>query len=186
MTAIAASKDPQAVVLFRKILLASAAVPGAFPPVMVDVVVDGQHYQEMHVDGGAMAQVFAYPPNIRVAEESARAGEVRQRTLYVIRNARLIPNGRVERRSLPIATRALSVLIRTQGIGDLYRIYLTSQRDGIDFNLAFIPPTVATSHTQFDPAYMRQLFKTGHDMAVAGYPWQKYPPGYNVPGAPQP
>ena len=52
--AIAASGDPNAVELFRSILVASAAVPGAFPPVMIDVEVDGEPYQEMHVDGGAV------------------------------------------------------------------------------------------------------------------------------------
>ena len=35
---------------------------------MIDVEVDGKQYQEMHVDGGTMAQVFAYPASIRVKE----------------------------------------------------------------------------------------------------------------------
>jgi predicted acylesterase/phospholipase RssA len=43
-------------------MIASAAIPRAFPPVMIDVEVNGQPFQEMHVDGGAMAQVFVYPP----------------------------------------------------------------------------------------------------------------------------
>jgi hypothetical protein len=62
MGAIATSQDPAALELFRKITLASAAIPGAFPPVMIDVTVDGRAYQEMHVDGGASRQVFLYPP----------------------------------------------------------------------------------------------------------------------------
>ena len=52
MTAIAASQDPNALELFRRILLASASIPAAFPPVMIDVTVDGTTFQEMHVDGG--------------------------------------------------------------------------------------------------------------------------------------
>jgi predicted acylesterase/phospholipase RssA len=44
--------DPKALELFRKVMLASAAIPGAFPPVMIDVEVNGKPYQEMHVDGG--------------------------------------------------------------------------------------------------------------------------------------
>ena len=59
---IAASGNPKALELVRKILVASAAIPAAFPPMMIDVNVDGKHYQEMHVDGGASAQVFVYPP----------------------------------------------------------------------------------------------------------------------------
>jgi predicted acylesterase/phospholipase RssA len=60
MTALAASKHPQALDLFRRIMLASASIPGAFPPVMLDVEVDGVRHQEMHVDGGTIAQVFHF------------------------------------------------------------------------------------------------------------------------------
>ena len=62
--AAAARENPRALDLFRRIMLASAAIPGAFPPTMIDVEVDGQSYQEMHVDGSAMAQVFLYPPQM--------------------------------------------------------------------------------------------------------------------------
>jgi hypothetical protein len=183
MTAIAASKDPRAPELFRKILLASSAIPGAFPPVLIDVWVNGVHYQEMQVDGGATTQVFLYPPNVRLYEKAAAAGAERQRTLYIIRNARLDADwASVRRRTLPIATRAVSSLLQTQGIGDLYRIYLTTQRDGIDYNLAYIPSTFDTPRNgQFDTAYMRALFQTGYDMAARGFPWEKHPPGYAEP-----
>ena len=55
---IAASKDPGARKMIIDVLLASASIPGAFPPVMIDVTMDGQKYQEMHVDGGTIAQAF--------------------------------------------------------------------------------------------------------------------------------
>jgi hypothetical protein len=184
MTAIAASKDPHALELFRKIMIASAAIPGAFPPVMIDVTIDGVHYQEMHVDGGAITQVFAYPPSINLGQLAAQEGvEARSRTLYVIRNARLDPDwAEVKRRTLPIAGRAISSLMQTQGVGDLYRIYVTCHRDGVDYNLAFVPQTFTTPHKeQFDTAYMRSLYQTGYDLAVKGYPWSKTPPGYDKP-----
>jgi predicted acylesterase/phospholipase RssA len=43
--AIAASGHPGALDLIRKILRASAAVPGAFQPVLIDVELDGKNYQ---------------------------------------------------------------------------------------------------------------------------------------------
>ena len=46
------------------------------------VTVDGVRYQEMHVDGGALAQVFAYPPTLKIAEEAAATAGQRSRTLY--------------------------------------------------------------------------------------------------------
>ena len=51
MGEIAASGDPKALDLFRSIMIASAAIPGAFLPVLMDVAVDGRDYQEMPVGG---------------------------------------------------------------------------------------------------------------------------------------
>lgn len=180
MTKIAASGHPQALELFRKLMMTSAAIPGAFPPSMIDVVAGGKQYQEMHVDGGAVAQVFVYPPSFKLKENAHKMGIDRERNLYVIRNARLDPDwSEVERRTLTIAGKAISSLIRTQGIGDLYRIYLNAQRDGLDYNLAYVPSTFNAPHKEdFDKDYMGQLFQTGYDAAVKGYPWAKTPPGY--------
>lgn len=176
MTAVAASKDPNSISLFRSILLASASIPGAFPPVMIDVDVDGTRYQEMHVDGGTMAQVFFYPPSANIGD----LGGERQRTLYIIRNARLDADwANVERSTMSIAARAIGSLTRTQGLGDLYRIYTTTQRDKIDFNLTFIPRTFNTPHLEeFDTNYMRELYAVGRAAALSGYKWEKYPPGF--------
>lgn len=180
MTAIAASKDPGTIPLFRNILLASASIPGAFPPVLIDVNVAGARYQEMHVDGGTMAQVFFYPPSVNLAQLGAAMQ--RKRTLYVIRNARLDADwASVERSTLSIATRAIASLTRTQGVGDLYRIYATTQRDGIDFNLTYIPATFNTPHLEeFDTNYMRQLYAVGRQVSQTAYPWKKYPPGFEA------
>jgi predicted acylesterase/phospholipase RssA len=182
---IAASGRPGALHLVREILRASAALPGAFPPVMIDVEANGRHYQEMHVDGGASAQVFVYPPSLQVQSLGRAAGIRRERRLYVIRNARLDPEwAQVQRRTLSIAGRAVSSLIQTQGIGDLYRIYVAAQRDGIDFNLASIPSSFKMKlETPFETAYMRGLYAVGYDLGRRGYPWAKLPPGYQDLGA---
>ncbi len=146
---------------------------------MIDVEANGRRYQEMHVDGGATAQVFLYPPSLKLAELSKQRGIVRERRLYLIRNARLDPDwAEVERRTLSIAGRAINSLIQSQGVGDLYKIYAESQRDGIDFNLAYIPRSFNAPHKEeFDTEYMRQLFQTGYDLVVKGYRWDKTPPG---------
>jgi len=182
---LAASHRPGALKLVQDILIASAAIPGAFPPVMIDVQADGRTYQEMHVDGGASAQVFVYPPSLELNSAARNAGVVRERHLYVIRNARLDPKwAQIKRRTLNIVQRAVSSLIQTQGIGDLYRIYVAAGRDKIDFNLASIPETFTTELKQpFDTAYMNALFKLGYTLGAKGYPWAKFPPGYRELGA---
>lgn len=186
MGAIATSRDPAAVTLFRQVTVASASIPGAFPPVMIDVNVDGVRYQEMHVDGGATRQVFMYPPTLRLRDETSAIGANRERAVYIIRNARLDPEwASVDRRMLSIVNRAVSALIQTQGFGDLNRMYLTAMRDHVDFNLAYIPADFTVpKKSQFDIDYMTQLFERGRQMAAAGYPWAKYPPGYEPTSAP--
>jgi hypothetical protein len=145
---------------------------------MIDVEVNGKKYQEMHVDGNTATQVFIYPAAIRLQDVSAAVGIERERKLYIIRNARLDPEwAQVERRTLPIALQAISTLLQYQGIGDLYRIYTVTQRDSVDFNLAYIPPTFKTPHkSDFDTNYMRALFDVGYSLSEKGYSWTKKPP----------
>jgi hypothetical protein len=179
---IAMSGHPNAVGLFQNILVASASIPGAFPPIMFNVEVDGTPYQEMHVDGGAMAQTFVYPPSISIAKLSKKGVAQRERHLYIIRNARLDPDwASVERHIFSIAGRAIASLTHTQGIGDLYRMYLQAERDGVDYNLAFIPSDFTLVHEEeFDTEYMRQLFDHAYQLSKAGYRWEKHPPGFDT------
>jgi predicted acylesterase/phospholipase RssA len=178
--AIASSGHPRSLELVRSVLVASAAVPGFFPPVMIEVEVDGQTHQEMHVDGGATAQVFLYPASLKVSDLSEANDITRQRRLYVVRNSQLHPRWQpVIRRTLNIVGKTIESLIRTQGIGDLYRIYLLTERDGIDFNLAIIDSDFEMEHErEFDQAYMQALFDYGYRLASNGYRWRKTPPGF--------
>ena len=107
--AIAASDFPGKRDLIINILRASAAIPGLFPPVMLDVSIDGTRYQEMHVDGGAVAQAFLYPPTLNLKSNSARYGIQRKRVAYILRNGRLFrPEENVKRSTLSIATQAIA------------------------------------------------------------------------------
>ena len=122
--AIAASGHPGALDLVRRILLASSAVPGAFPPVMIDVMLDGKAYQEMHVDGGAFTQVFLYPRSV-TSERRAnlrQGNHVQPVRAYIIRNGRLPPNpSRTQRQPFVIAQRALARTISASGFHDMAR-----------------------------------------------------------------
>jgi hypothetical protein len=172
--AIAASGHPGALDLIRNILRASAAVPGFFQPVMIDVEVDGVAYQELHVDGGAIAQMFLYPSNIDPNEIAHR-----ERKAYLILNARDDPEWTdVDRRTLSIAGRAISTMIHSSGTNDIARIYFVTQRDGVDYNLAYIGSDFDAPHpTDFDMAYMNSLFDYAYQLGRAGYDWKKAPPG---------
>ena len=173
--AIAASGHPGALDLFRKVLRASAAIPGAFQPVFIDVEIDGKKYQEMHVDGGAIAQLFLYPPSIDLSTSSVR----RQRAAYIIRNAKLDPDySASERRTISIAGRAIITMLSTSGRNDVLRTYFVSERDKVDYNLAFIGSDfTAPKPGEFDQSYMRALYDYGNRQMLSGQTWHKTPPG---------
>jgi predicted acylesterase/phospholipase RssA len=178
--AIAKSGHPKAPDTIRRVLLASAAIPGAFPPSMIEVTLDGKTYQEMHVDGGAFAQTFLYPSALtRNRDARRRAGQpVVEARAFVIRNGRLDPEwATVERRTLGIAGRAIDTMIASAGYNDVIRIYAITQRDGIDYNLAFIGSDFnEILPSPFDSAYMRALYDYAFQRARRGYDWAKKPP----------
>ena len=93
--AIAASGHPRALDTIRRLLLASAAIPAAFPQTMFDVTLNGKAYQETLVDGGAFAQAFLYPAAVaRERRQRMKRGQlVVSAVAYIIRNGRLDPNG---------------------------------------------------------------------------------------------
>lgn len=183
--AIAASGHPDALGLFRRILLASASIPGAFPPVLVEVQHQGRVFQEMHVDGGATMQVFLYPPTINLrGEERGRWGP-RQRTAHVIRNGRVdVEASRTPRGVLSITRRSAATLLHYSGLGDISRIHLTTQRDGVGFRVAYIGREFDHPRREpFDPAYMRALFDYGFERGRLSDGWRNEPSTVGVMGA---
>ena len=71
MGAIATRGKPEDLALFRKVLLASASIPGFFPPVPLPVEVDGKTVEELHVDGGVTASLFFRPPRVPKGQAAA-------------------------------------------------------------------------------------------------------------------
>jgi len=173
---IADSGHPEAARLIHQILLASAAIPGVFPPSYIRVqTADGSTYDEMHVDGGTSAQMFLYPSRTdwrRVMEMLQVRGTA---TAWVIRNSRLQVEYDPVRARLPaIAGRSVSSLIRTQGIGDAYRIAAVTQRDGVELQLTWIPMNAPPNPGRevFDPQYMTELFDYGYRHMQDGQAWR--------------
>ncbi|HSJ42307.1 MAG TPA: patatin-like phospholipase family protein, partial [Xanthobacteraceae bacterium] len=175
--AIATSAEPRKREIIARTLLASASIPAFLPPVLFDVEIEGQRYQEMHVDGGAVAQVFLYPPGLAGSSKFAK----RKRVAYVIRNGRFaVAWQQVGREAITIAGRASATMITSNGGGDLYRIYATAKRDGVDFNYAYIGNDFDTPYrSPFQPEYMNKLYEYGFELGRRGYRWEMVPPGFN-------
>lgn len=176
--AVAAEHDREAAQLFRDVLLASASLPGIFPPVHVKVRVGDKIFEEMHVDGGPTRQVFLAPAQFSLKTFDRLYPKPPQRTIYVIRNGKIGPEYEaVQPTVLAISARSLFTLTKNQGMGDLNQIYAMAERDGAAFRLASIPQSFdVKSSKAFDPAYMRPLFQIGQRLGESGNAWAKTPP----------
>jgi hypothetical protein len=184
MGAIATSGQPGSLELFRQVLLASASIPVAFPPVYINVEVDGARYDEMHVDGGVIAEFFLWGAMVDITSgmrelgvDAAKRGSV---SIYIIRNGQIDPAPeQVERNLVDIASRSMITLLKAVAMGDLIRIWALAQRDGVDFNYIGIPPEHAeTPAGAFEPSEMRRLFDLGRRLALEPKPWHTEPPSF--------
>ena len=172
---IANSGHPDAPALIRQILLASASIPGVFPPVYIRVKTpDGRTFEEMHVDGGTSSQIFLYPSRTDWAGVMEILEVKGTPTAYLIRNSRFLPSFEpVRARVTDIAGRSVESLIRTQGIGDTYRIAAVAKRDGVAVKLTWIPADAVRNPGDevFDPVFMSALFDFGRERGMDGTAW---------------
>jgi predicted acylesterase/phospholipase RssA len=180
MGAIAVKGD---VDLFRKVTLASASLPVVFPPVHIKVEADGKTYDEMHVDGGAITQVFSTYRLVQNFDDSAISRGLDpakiNATLYLIRNGFVAPHYKKTGDDLQsIADRTLFTILDAMGIGDIYRVYVTMKKSDNEYKLAYIPVDfVPHNKEMFDVKDMTRMFNRGYEDAANGYPWKTEPPG---------
>ena len=173
MGAIAVSDHPEALDMFRKILLTSASIPGVFPPVYFDVEVEGEKYNEMHVDGGVIAGVFGYGPRLFETLREPGVTPDKPCTMYVIMNSKLDTSyEQTNPRFLRIAGRSFSSLMKRKAWSDLGEIYHQANADGVDFRYVAIPQHYQMSKKPgFDKNEMNKLFDLGFEMAAPETMW---------------
>jgi predicted acylesterase/phospholipase RssA len=179
LSAIAASQQPDRRDLIVRVLLASSAIPGAFPPVRISVNANGRAYDELHVDGGVSAQIFFAPPRTRFARfEQMAFGRARERTLYVIRNGKLTPDYKpTEEAAFPLAIRSITTLTKYQGLSDLRRLDRIARETNARVLFTSIPSGFTkAARSEFDREYMGELFRVGERMGMSGRAWQSGPP----------
>lgn len=182
---IAQQGNKQALELIRSVLLASAAIPGIFPPVRIKVVAKGKIYEELHVDGGPTRQVFLSPSDFSFQDIDKALGRKVERNLYIVRNGKLGPEwDKASESLLSISQRSLYATTKYQALGDLVRMHSKARADGIGFNLAAIPDSFNASLPRpFDQAYMKALYELGLRMGRESYPWMAAPPGIGAASA---
>jgi predicted acylesterase/phospholipase RssA len=176
MGRIAAIRTPQALSLFRDVMAASASIPVVFPPIMIDAEANGNHFQEMHVDGGVTAPVLTLPEAF-ILRNGAYVRGVRINIYILINNKverdfQLVPNSTID-----IAARASASVTKTQTRSILYETFDFARRNNFGFNLTYIDKGFPSSSSSgFETNYMRSLYQYGYDKAKTGNFWVKVPP----------
>ena len=180
MGAIAAHGGENALKLFRSVLLASVSVPGAFPPVLINVEANGKRFDEMHVDGGIGGQFFVAPAALMAGTSDYRLPATQ---LYIIINTDLKRDFEVVDRFAPsILSQAVDTAVKVDTRMMLDRTYMVAERSGVPFNVATIPATFsAPSKGPFDSHYMNALFKAGFEQGRSATPFSAEPPPYPHP-----
>lgn len=187
MGRIATSGDPGALDLFRRVMEASASIPGIFSPVLIEVETNGKRFTEMHVDGGVTANILVVPEALLLARRPVLAPNVKPR-FYAIVNGKLGPYFEVVKPStLQIAVRAFATSVRANTRNTLLATYEFMQRRGWELNLAAIDDNFPNQEKPgFDTGYMRSLFEHGYERGRSGQLWQRSPTGPLEPSEPAP
>lgn len=174
MGAIADAGGEKAIQLFRDILLAAGSIPGAFPPVLIDVEAGGKTFQEMHGDGGMNNQFYVAP---QAALSPAGSYRLPASALYVVINTRLTPEFQVtERSTLNIIGRGVSIIVKSLTAVMIDQAYSAATRSNVPFHIATIDPKFsAPSRGAFDTEYMKALFALGYEQGKAGIAFRTEP-----------
>ncbi len=160
--------------LITKIIVASASIPGAFPPQFFTVEVNGQRYSEMHVDGGVTNQLFFLPDHTRVEGlPQDIQGFVDRGTIYIIRNTKISPDfDPLDPGIFPIASRSISTMIKFGGRSDIELLEDQARQVGFGVKVTAVPESFQAEETElFDPVYMQALFEVGRAMARRTDTW---------------
>jgi hypothetical protein len=173
--AIATHGSEQALKLIRTVMVAAISIPGAFPPVLIDAEANGRRIQEMHVDGGLAGQFFVAPDSMLTSTSKA---DLPASDIYVIANMKLNADFSLTGRdTLAILGRSVSAAIKFVIRNAIDRVYATTQRSGIGFNVAFVPPDFsAPARGAFDPDYMKALYEVGYAQGSGPEPFLRQPP----------
>ncbi|MBY0226835.1 MAG: patatin-like phospholipase family protein [Hyphomicrobium sp.] len=174
VTQIAAKTGQKRQQIITDLLLASAAIPGLFPPVRVRVQRPDGIADELHVDGGLSAQIFFAPPGLDLAKfEIEYFGRPREQNLYLLRNGKLAGEDEaVQLNTLALTNRAISTLIKSQSRQNMDQIRSSLAEQGTQVYTAAIPDNFSSKpESMFDTAYMRELYRTGYSIGASKERW---------------
>lgn len=173
MGAIAAKGGEAALHLFKDVLVAAASLPGIFPPKMIAVESEGRRFEEMHVDGGAIMQMFVAPEPLILRR--ARDWGVSAVDVYALVNTTLQPTARATPMgAVPILIRSFELMLRSSYRNALNSIAAYCEINGFSLRAASVPEEHGGANMlRFDRAMMSKIFAHGSALAESDQLWSK-------------
>jgi hypothetical protein len=171
MGAIAMQGGPAALTLFRQVLIASASIPGLFPPVMIPVETSGTILEEMHVDGSTTASLLIAPEIASVLPD--RLGGLRGADIYVIANGQYGATTITTRLRTPAITkRGIEASLHSSTRGAVLATLALAARNNMHLHVTAIPDDYPYNGLlDLKPERMHALFNFGAECATRGELW---------------
>jgi predicted acylesterase/phospholipase RssA len=168
---IAMNGGAEARTLFRDVLVASASVPGLFPPVVIRVQEQEVLSEEVHIDGTTTVPFFV--PLAFVAPPRGAVDPSPAATVYVIVDGRLSE----QRAAIPLRTRSILSRSVSTELNHMLRTTLELTATNVELQGAQLQyAAIPVGYPQLNPfdfrtATMRSLFHYGYECAQAGRLW---------------
>ncbi|CAN5294566.1 patatin-like phospholipase family protein [soil metagenome] len=171
MGAIAGRGGPAALSLFIDVLVASASLPGLFPPRMIGVESGNLVFEEMHVDGGTISPLFVVPEPFLLS--SAREWTASRIEIYALVNttlgARRLP---MPMSGVPILVRSFEMMLRSSYRTALRSVAAFCEINGFVLRTASIPASARMgSMLDFEASTMTAMFECGERLAQTATLW---------------
>lgn len=171
MGAIASGEGEAALALFIDVLVASASLPGLFPPRMITVESGGKTFDEMHVDGGTISPMFVVPEPFLLSPARDWPGSSIE--VYALVNTTLEAESRATSMSaVPILIRSFELMLRASYRNALRSVAAFCEMNNFTLRTASIPPGRSMgSMLRFEQPVMAAMFRCGEQMAQDGALW---------------
>jgi hypothetical protein len=159
----------QALQLIRQVLVASASLPGAFAPVLIETQTDfagiSRTFREMHADGSISLPFFVLPESLPKALMSLRRpeGQKTKSHIYILINGNINPRFDITKNTtLSVAARSLDTLTRAQARTTLATIKTFADVNGFEVKVMAMPDDYGSGGIlAFDKLSMQKLFAYG-------------------------
>lgn len=170
MGALATQDDVQSRLLFVNVLIASASIPGAFPPVPLTYEHAGREVSEVHVDGGTVANFLVAPEPLLLTDNLGSGGQGR---IWVLINGKPDPKFQVATLSpARIAARSFDTMMKAITRSDLASTAQFARANGMTMNVAMIGADVEEDSLDFGRENMLRLYQAGQQAMRDGKAWR--------------